>query len=131
MIDDFIIVQDIDGYLASIGKLQKIDLKLMLMDHPYLPYENAFLKDQQLKDYLKFSVDINAQISDRILATLRKAGKPMSAAEVSYILCPIFRRKIPEGVTNGTILVHLLRLQRFGKVVEKGDTSPVSWTLNA
>ena len=131
MIDDFIIVQDIDGYLASIGKLQKMDLKLMLMDHPYLPYENAFLKDQQLKDYLKFSVDINAQISDQILATLRKVGKPMSAAEVSFILCPIFRRKIPEGVTNRTVLVHLLRLQGFGKVVEKGDTAPVAWTLKA
>jgi len=129
MIDDFVIVQDVDAYLASINRLQKLDMKLMLMDHPYLPYENAFLRDQQLKDYLKFSVDINAQISDQILETLKRAGKAMSATEISYIVCPIFRRKIPEGVTNRTVLVHLLRLERFGKVVENRGTAPITWTL--
>ena len=129
MIDDFVIVQDVDAYLASINRLQKLDMKLMLMDHPYLPYENAFLREQQLKDYLKFSVDINAQISDQILETLKRAGKAMSATEISYIVCPIFRRKIPEGVTNRTVLVHLLRLERFGKVVENRGTAPITWTL--
>ena len=128
MIDDFIIVQDIDGYLSSITRLQKLDLKLMLMDHPYLPYESAVLRDQQLKDYLEFSADINAQISDQILATLKKAEEPMSAAEVSYIICPIFRRKISEGITNRTVMEHLLRLARLGRVAENTGTTPITWT---
>ena len=129
MIDDFVILQDVDAYLASISRLQKLDLKLMLMDHPYLPYETAILRDQQLRDYLEFSVDINAQIADQILATLKRAGKPMSAAEVSYIVCPIFRRKIPDGVTNRTILVQLLRLARLGSVAEDAGTAPITWAL--
>ncbi len=38
VINDFIVVRDLDAHLASIAKLQKMDLKLMLMDHPYLPF---------------------------------------------------------------------------------------------
>jgi len=130
-IDDFIIVQDVDAYMGSIARLTKMDLRLMLTDHPYLPYETAILRGSYLKSYLKYSAEINIKIADQIPTTLQTAKKPMSASEISYIVCPLFRRKIQEGVTNRTILAHLQKLTKQGKVVEIMGPECVLWALKA
>lgn len=129
--DDFIILQDVDAYLNSIDRLMKMSLRLMLMDHPYLPYERAILKGFRLREYLKFSSDINLKIADQIVVILKKAKRPMSAAEVSYAVCPVFRRKIPEGVTNRTVLVHLQRLAKQGVTMEVEGPARILWALKA
>jgi len=62
--DDFIILQDVDAYLSSIDRLMKMNLRLMLTDHPYLPSERAILKGFRLREYLKCSSDIIYKIAD-------------------------------------------------------------------
>jgi hydroxyacylglutathione hydrolase len=126
--DDLIVLRDAEAYQSSIGRLMNIDLDLMLTAHPYLPYESATLRGSQIiLNYLRLSADLNTKIGHQIMAVLKKSTMPMSAAEVSYVVCPVFRRRIPEGITHRTILTHLLRLAGEGKVIEKMGSTCVVW----
>jgi hypothetical protein len=103
----------------------------MLTAHPYLPYDSHILRGSQIRDFLKLSTEFNAQIESEIVAILRNAKQPVSAAEISYVVCPILRRQIPKSVTHRTVLAHLLRLEKQGRVIEEEGSTCAVWASRA
>jgi glyoxylase-like metal-dependent hydrolase (beta-lactamase superfamily II) len=125
--DDLPVFQDVDAVAATMEKLRGLHPRLLLAAHPYLPLGESVLESGQAVELMERTAETNRRIGLRLAELLQGAGRPMSTAELSALICAELGPNRPPPRGHGTVRLHLVALVRRGSLDVQHRERQVWW----
>lgn len=90
-------------YMESLEKISKEHIEVLVLGHPFPPYGKAILRNWEVREFIKGSLEAIEKLRKLVLDTLREYGKPMNPREIYE------RINVSQPITIGCILEDLER----------------------
>jgi glyoxylase-like metal-dependent hydrolase (beta-lactamase superfamily II) len=126
--DDLPVFQDLEALPATMERLQRLDLDLLLAAHPYLPFRDSILPQDKARELMRRTAEFSRSLSRRLEELLAQSGGERSTAELSALICAEMGPNRPEPRAHGTVRLHLVGLKRAGKVDARVAEDGVWWS---
>jgi len=128
-LDDLNVIQAITEFRETLGTFEALDVGLLLLAHPYLPYADAVLRGDQAKEMIRITLGVPDRISAEIQQVLSNGDGSMTTAEISAEVCIALGPNRPERRSHGTVRLSLVELLRAGAVSAERTNGEVRWTI--
>lgn len=129
-VDDLIVIQSINDFVPTLRRLEKLEISMLLMSHPYLPLREAMLNGTKAKEMIKYTIEMSNKISEKILEVLKTATKPMTTPEISSVIASALgpHRNVPLR-SHGTVRLILVKYWKEGRITATKTDGEILWTI--
>ena len=100
-------------YIASVKRLLKMPIRIMVNGHPFRPYNKGVLRGDECSNHLQACLREISNIRSNILEILKVEGNPMGLTEIND------KVGLPRAVTVGCILEAMAEEREVEKIIEK------------